>query len=124
MKIDYSKAKVGDVVYSVLVGKGIIFEINMNLDYPIRVDFDNGEQEAFTLEGMVFEDNLIASIYPFPVEVVRIKQKIKKYKALLKDLNNEIRISKHFYSNKNEAIEAAGEFFVQLLETQFIEVEE
>lgn len=53
MKLDFSKAKVGDKVYSVTYGNGVIKEILKDGDYSIRVKHYNDEFDvnAYTHEG-------------------------------------------------------------------------
>ena len=45
--------QVGDRVRCALFGEGVVSEINLGHDFPIRVAFDSGEEEDYTSDGRV-----------------------------------------------------------------------
>lgn len=47
----FSNAKVGDRVWSVICGEGVIVAINTNSQYPITVNFKNNPNKCFDKEG-------------------------------------------------------------------------
>lgn len=47
----FDNAKVGDKVWSVICGDGIIVSINLNCQYPITVNFKEHPNKSFDTEG-------------------------------------------------------------------------
>ena len=59
---DFSNAKVGDKVFCLLNGEGIICDINTTYDYPIRVMFNN-IKEDYNYLGFLYETHFIPALY-------------------------------------------------------------
>lgn len=131
MTVDFSNAKVGDIVYSVSYGEGTIEFIIKSYDYLIRVKFRNSYDEAVILYNYSGKFNSTCrnpDLYPFPVHVERTKQKVRKYKVLYRLAHeNELKISIDYFKDKEDFLNLMRSMkleFIQLLESQFIEVEE
>lgn len=48
----FKKAKIGDIVYGIIFGKGKITDVYEDSHYVIMVTFDNGYEVPFTSEGI------------------------------------------------------------------------
>ena len=80
--------KAGDRVWDIVEGEGIIESINSgnNAEYPVSVRFKNNNSWAYTKEGKFFISHILPSLYKYPVEIVKKKQKvinIKKFSNAL-----------------------------------------
>lgn len=52
MKLDFSKSKIGDKVYSITEGNGVIIDIGSDDEYPIFVKFEKcNHRFTYTLDG-------------------------------------------------------------------------
>ena len=48
--------KKGDRVFDILNGWGKVDSIDLNINYPINVEFDGGQNRTYTLEGKLMYD--------------------------------------------------------------------
>lgn len=55
--------EVGQIVWSPLNGWGMVEMIHNSDNYPVRVSFDNGLSEIFSLEGKLRHSNLYPSLF-------------------------------------------------------------
>jgi hypothetical protein len=81
MTTTFEEAKVGDRVWDVLWGWGTIEGIKMHEDYPIRVKFDGGRYDYFTVGGFIETENNNRSLFWDEVKLEapeRPKRKVKK----------------------------------------------
>lgn len=54
----FKDSKVGDKVWSFRMGYGVIYQIEVDDDYPIKVDFGDGfDKESFTYCGRYFSED-------------------------------------------------------------------
>lgn len=66
---DFTNAKVGDKIYTVQYGEGIIFEIISADTYPIMARFV-GASESFDFDGKYCEFDFYPSAFTEPIKVV------------------------------------------------------
>lgn len=67
----FSKARVGDRVWSIRFGWGTIRKIDTNLNYPIRVHFDNGNGlDGYKYDGRFGTGDQIPDLYWDEVKIV------------------------------------------------------
>ena len=62
--------KVGQKVWCVIFGEGVVAEINQN-SYPIKVKFKNGEVSTYTSGGYMFSNCINPSLFHRPVKIVQ-----------------------------------------------------
>lgn len=127
MKVDFSNAKVDDIVYSIHYGEGEVALIDLHGDILIQFNGSSREKLYFYNNGNYNKSDLFPTIYPYPVEITRVKQKVRKYKALFIDYEDQPVVSSTYYFSKEEFESkncTYGKEFLQLLESLFIEVEE
>ncbi len=81
IKQDFSKARVGDRVFSIKHGWGVIIEIRLDSTHPLRIDFKS-KKSTYTLDGKfiihdsnpsLFWDNPLKDELPQPP-----RRKVKK----------------------------------------------
>ena len=84
---DFSKARRGDRVFSLLHGWGVVTTISKMSDYPLAVNFECGRQASFTFSGKYLdrpeaeqvlfwgEPSIVAP--PMPPRKVKVKRWIK-----------------------------------------------
>ena len=67
---DFSKAKKGDKVYDIIIGTGVVIEIQLNSAYPLVAEFEQGIYR-FLLDGRTYRDALIPTLYwkKFDIEI-------------------------------------------------------
>lgn len=76
---DFSNAKVGDKVYCLINGEGVISKIIGNGTYPIRVSFDEGNsRDCYTRIGKIFDTTSHPSLYHSKPEIIPAKGLIVK----------------------------------------------
>jgi hypothetical protein len=73
--------KVGDIVWdSIRHGKGTIDSSDGSDEYvyPIKVEFNNGSSERYTLDGRHRDDNLLPSLYhqPYKIELIEVPEEL------------------------------------------------
>ena len=63
----------GQIVWDVVSGEGIINKINQEgiVPYPIRVNLDSGAVKTFTINGKHLDTDLLPSLYPYKVKIVK-----------------------------------------------------
>jgi hypothetical protein len=49
--------KIGDKVFDIFYGWGVIIEVNQDLTYPIGVEFGDGDCESYTYDGRINNTN-------------------------------------------------------------------
>ena len=60
---DLSKAQVGDKIWHVVHGWGVISDTSYSNSYPVVVDFINNDKYSFDLSGKQHSTNLLPSLY-------------------------------------------------------------
>ena len=86
--------EVGQRVWDVIRGEGVVVRIEANRDFPVRVEIE-GVAFTYTISGKTSRNHKIPSLYPYPVEVVKklVKPSINwehvrdDYKFLAQDAN-------------------------------------
>ena len=63
--------EVGQKVWDVVRGEGVVTRIISWQIYPVIVVLDNGSSESYTPDGKYQEEHENISLYPYPVEVVK-----------------------------------------------------
>jgi hypothetical protein len=63
--------EVGQKVWDVVRGEGVVVSVHSNQDYPVIVDLYSGSSESYTAGGLYQENHENPSLYPYPVEVVK-----------------------------------------------------
>ena len=90
--------KVGQKVYDVIFGDGVVIGIYENNSYPVRVKFGNGDLLTFTLDGWwTNRKGAKRTLFPYPVKIVRadaidineIDERISKLEGLVALLEAE-----------------------------------
>ena len=87
--------EVGQRVWDVVRGVGVVAAIESEAPYPLTVKFADGGGCTYTTNGKSLESYKNRSLYPYPVEVVKkvVKPSINwehvrdKYKFLAQDAN-------------------------------------
>ena len=87
--------KVGQKVWDVVRGVGVVAAIESETPYPLTVRFAGGGGDTYMTNGKSHVNNKNRSLYPHPVEVVKevVKPSINwehvrdKYKFLAQDTN-------------------------------------
>ena len=62
--------QVGQKVWDVVRGEGVVTDILKWEEYPVLVEFDD-EDECYTAEGKYREDDVRPSLYPYEPEIVK-----------------------------------------------------
>ena len=62
--------QVGQKVWDVVRGEGVVTDILKWEEYPVIVEFD-GEEEAYTTDGKYREDYAFPSLYPYEPKIVK-----------------------------------------------------
>ena len=62
--------KVGQKVWDVVRGEGVVTDILKWEEYPVIVEFD-GEEESYTTDGKYREDYAFPSLYPYKPKIVK-----------------------------------------------------
>lgn len=62
--------KVGQKVWDVVRGEGVVTDILKREEYPVLVEFDD-EDECYTAEGKYREDYAFPSLYPYEPKIVK-----------------------------------------------------
>jgi len=133
----FENAKIGDKVWSIIYGEGNIVQIDDTEQYSLEVGYPGNNSYVvarykYDIHGMKSGFDINPEIYPYPVEIVRKKEKIKRYRVLF-SANGGLSISSNFHTDEKEwrayFPDRCGTLshtyqFHQMLETQFIEVEE
>ena len=63
--------EIGQKVWDVIRGRGVVVRIDNDLDYPVVVDFDTGRSESYATDGKYAEYDENISLYHYPVEVIK-----------------------------------------------------
>ena len=87
--------KVGQTVWDVVRGEGVVAAIESEAPYPLAVKFADGGGCTYTMNGKSLVSYKNRSLYPYPIEVVKkvVKPSINwehvqdKYKFLAQDAN-------------------------------------
>jgi hypothetical protein len=91
---------VGQKVWDVVQGVGIVLSIKEDATYPVHAEFANGGESTYTSDGKFREEDENPSLYPHPVEIVKksVRQIVKpsinweqvreEYRFLARDENN------------------------------------
>ena len=66
---DFSNAKVGDLVTSLIYGHGYIVEINDELTYSIVVQFSGDDVESFQRNGTEFCDDFAPTLLKGHIDI-------------------------------------------------------
>lgn len=62
--------RVGQKVWDVVRGEGVVTDILKWEDYPVIVEFD-GEEESYTTDGKYRKDYALPSLYPYETKIVK-----------------------------------------------------
>lgn len=82
MTTTFETASIGDQVWCVSLGWGVIKNVLHEDSYPIVVKFDSGRQNAFTMEGRLYSDDLNPTLF---WDEVKIEAPTKPLPKLNKD---------------------------------------
>ena len=63
--------RVGQKVWDVVRGEGVVTDILKWEEYPVIVEFDGEEEESYTTDGKYREDYAIPSLYPYEPKIVK-----------------------------------------------------
>ena len=63
--------EVGQKVWDVVRGEGVVARIISSQVYPVIVKFSCGGNRGYTMSGEYHEDHVNPSLYPYPVEVIK-----------------------------------------------------
>jgi hypothetical protein len=80
-KNDFSKAKIGDEVWSIHQGWGVVKEINLHEQYPIGVSFRGETCQTFTFDGRCWIGHKYPTLFWNEIQFEipeRPKRKVKK----------------------------------------------
>ena len=87
--------EVGQKVWDVFYGEGVITSIENASHYPVAAAFSDGMERTYAADGKFVKSNEAPSLYPYPVEIVKkvVKPSINwehvsgEYKYLAEDSN-------------------------------------
>lgn len=90
--------EVGQKVWDVVVGEGVVANIKNEYGYPVIVAFSDGSDRTYSTDGKSVKSNENPCIYPYPVEIVKkvVKPSINwehvrgEYKFLAEDANGNV----------------------------------
>ena len=63
--------QVGQKVWDVVRGEGVVSDILKWEEYPVIVEFDCGEEECYTADGKYREDYALPSLYTYEPKIVK-----------------------------------------------------
>lgn len=63
--------EVGQKVWDVLYGEGVVSRIGGTYIYPVLVKYIDGGEGTYTSDGREHENHTIPAIYPYPVEIIK-----------------------------------------------------
>lgn len=63
--------EVGQKVWDVVVGEGVVSLIRKDFTHPVVVAFKDGGDRTYTTDGKSIRTNEKPSLYPYPVEIVK-----------------------------------------------------
>lgn len=63
--------EVGQKVWDVVAGEGVVSCIDKEFNYPVGVKFSDGNGRTYTADGKYVDCYETPSLYPYPVEIVR-----------------------------------------------------
>ena len=63
--------EVGQKVWDVVAGEGVVSLINKEYHYPVIVRFSDGSERTYSTDGKSVKSNEPPSLYPYPVEIVK-----------------------------------------------------
>ena len=63
--------EVGQKVWDVVRGEGVVVSVERHPDYPVIVTLGSGVTESYTADGKYISDHTNTSLYPYPVEIVK-----------------------------------------------------
>lgn len=63
--------EVGQKVWDVVRGEGVVVSVGSHPDYPVVVTLDSGVTESYTADGKYISDHANHSLYPYPVEIIK-----------------------------------------------------
>ena len=63
--------EIGQKVWDVVVGEGVVARINYEYRYPVIVKFSDGSERTYVADGKSVRTNLKPSLYPYPVEIIK-----------------------------------------------------
>ena len=64
--------KVGQAVFDIRYGRGIVVEINHKAEYPVHVRFHKGEVNQYTLEGKDYIDDEKGLLQNFEYKIEQV----------------------------------------------------
>lgn len=71
MTTTFETASVGDRVWSITLGWGVVKDVLHGVEefYPVVIDFDSGGRETFTRGGLIYKDDIHQSLFWDEVEI-------------------------------------------------------
>ena len=110
-KVTFTDAKVGDRVWSLTEGWGTIIErLLFRTEYPLTVEFENGELKTYTLWGLLQIDDLNPTLFwdevKFEIPVKPLPDLEIDTKVLVWACSSESKVKRHFSHFENGALRA------------------
>lgn len=66
--------KVGQKVFDIVRGEGVVTYIEEDAEYPVYVKFDGDEEEDYTADGKYRKDHAFPSLYTYKPKIVKAEE--------------------------------------------------
>lgn len=99
MSTTFELARVGDRVWDIRLGWGVVHHINTNNVYPVAVSFPNGDRLLYTTEGFHDTSHVTQSLFWDEVVIEAPQKPLPKLEVDTKVLvwnSNTIKHKRHF----------------------------
>jgi hypothetical protein len=105
MKMDKKEFKVGDKVYDIVRGNGVVTVVNGgNAYYPMWAKFENDSvnHSSYTLQGFNRKNDKLPSLYHGHDLIVEVKEPVYEYQVLFTYKCGTFDLSKTFHTSGKE----------------------
>lgn len=125
---DFRESQVGDEVYSLIHGKGVVTKVEMSSEYSIHVVFENGRfSKNYTKTGRYYESDIYPELYLTQPTVTapkpKKKTKVKAYVVFFKCPLNGNYIQSVSIDQEGMYREFISRPYLKVLATEIIEKE-
>lgn len=98
--------EIRDLVWSIQYGNGVVASIDIHMQHPIFVKFDNGNA-TYTLDGKYNVGNITPSLYHGQNIILSAKEPEYEYQILFKNMDIFV-ISSYYFTSIEEFIKSYG----------------
>lgn len=97
--MDNKPFKVGDKVFDLRFGNGIVMANSIKNAYSVEVRFEDGETCCYIPNGKSYVEHATAMLYHGHDLVVEVKEPVYEYQFIGKDVYNRFYLTKQWYSD-------------------------